>query len=118
MGFRTSFKKQRDDNYNQTMIFTPPCFNLLKPFIANERVQDGFKFLTGGQVRKNQLRQFITAQTAIGNNSFSKGGRDFRKSRFSGLDQLSGQIVRVHHRYGLGTEQLSRRGFAHANPPG
>jgi hypothetical protein len=82
-------------------------------------MQDGFKFFPGGGIGKNDLRQLITAQLAVGgDNALAENRLDFRQGGLAGFNELPRQLVRVHDLRAMLAEKLSGGGFAHAHAAG
>ena len=77
---------------------------------------NGFEFLTRGGIREYDTRKNVATQRAfVRNDLVSKGALYFGKRGLRGFDDTTSQLVGIlNHNPALG-ENVSRRGFAHAN---
>jgi hypothetical protein len=79
-------------------------------------MQDDLKFVAGGSVGENDFRQFIPAQSPVGrDNGFAEKTFDFVEGRFSGPNQLPGQIIGIHNWHRTGSEGVRHGGFTHSH---
>ena len=82
-------------------------------------MQDGLKPLALRRRFKDAASQFLAAQAALRVEDIgTEDLRDFRKSGLSRLDDLTGQLIRIHHRDPALAQELGGGGFTHAHATG
>jgi hypothetical protein len=109
-------EKKGDDDDDGALAFAAPFLDMIKPALADARMEDGFELLALFGPGENDPGEFTAAEVASGIDDFrTEGGTDLLERRLAGLDKLAGEFVGVNDGKAAAREDGSGRGFTHAD---
>ena len=117
--FGMSFVKERNNHRRNVLGFATPDLDLCAPDVADAGMENGFKLLPRGRIRKDAAGEFFAAEPTIrANNVRAESFLDLTEGGLAGFDDFAGENVCIYDRNAASTEEVGASGFAHSNTAG